>query len=399
MNILSSKSLVYTLSLSYILLALAGCVQFKTAQLYDGNEPKDVYVLPKDISLVVESRIFEDKTKDLWGLEKDVCQDASYDNTVAYSGNDCIKISWNREAEGCKWAGIGIGWDGYAGKDLSPIMNAAAIQFYVRTVNGRMFGLPFVLTLEDYSGGMGFCYTANKYFERTAIDTIWQRVVVPLADFDLETENLDPSNIKQLQIELQQSGNVYIDEIKLIYFTPEPVKPWMQEESLPDPLAMPVSIFSDKFKNDNSWGIFSTDCHKVEISNKEKASGNSSIHATWDFTNNNCEFNSLGASWNKWRPIDMTNVKSNAALNFQIKFVGSASQDVFVGLQDYDRSKSEINLKTLDLKPQIWNNVTIPLENLDSKKVNFSKIKDFVMHFEGKGEVFIDDIKLVSISQ
>ena len=128
-------------------------------------------------------------------------------------------MSWNRDVKGCKFAGIGIGWDGYAGKDLSEIMDYVAIQMYVRTQKGKSFGLPFVLTLEDYSGGMGFCYTSNKYFERTAIDEEWQKVIVPLADFDTEKENLDPSNIKQLQIELQQSGSVYLDDIKLIFYT------------------------------------------------------------------------------------------------------------------------------------------------------------------------------------
>ncbi|MEX1189533.1 MAG: hypothetical protein WED33_09765 [Bacteroidia bacterium] len=396
MKFLKNKNILLASLLAYVLIGAAGCVEFKEAKLYDGVEPKEKFKLPADISLIVEPKIFDDATKDLWGLKKDVCQDASIDHTIPYKGNDCIKLSWNREAEGCKFAGIGIGWDNYAGKDLSNLMNVAAIQFYVRTISGKMYGLPFVLTLEDYSGGMGFCYTSNKYFERSAIDEKWQRVVVPLADFDLEIENLDPSNIKQLQIELQQSGNVYLDDIKLVYYTPEPVIPWMLEEVLPDPLAMPVSIFNDAFINDNSWGLFSTDCHKVEISFNEKASGSKSIHAKWDFDKPKCDFNYWGASWNKWKPVDMTSVINSVAINFEIKYVGSASQDVYAGLQDYDRSKAEINLKTLNLKPNVWNSVSIPLNSLPQKSINFEKVKDFVMHFEGSGEVYIDDIRLVS---
>lgn len=398
MKLLKTNNLLATLALAFVIMGATGCVEFKEAKLYDGVEPKEQFVLPTDISMIVEPRIFEDDITDVWGLKKDVCQEASLDNKVAHSGNDCIKITWNREAEGCKFAGIGIGWDGYAGKDLSNLMDAAAIQFYVRTIEGRMFGLPFVLTLEDYSGGMGFCYTANKYFERSAIDEKWQRVVVPLADFDLEKENLDPSNIKQLQIELQQSGQVYIDDMMLVYYTPEPVKPWMFEEVLPDPTEMPIDIFSDAFINGNSWGLFSTDCHMVEITPKEKSSGSTSIHAKWDFTDNNCDFNALGASWNKWRPVNMTALINTAAINFEIKLVGSASQDILVGLQDYDRSKSEINLKNFELKPNIWNNVSIALSELPQDKVNFSKIKDFIMHFEGQGEAYIDNIRLVSVT-
>jgi hypothetical protein len=259
-----------------------------------------------------------------------------------------------------------------------------------------MYGLPFVLTLEDYSGGMGFCYTANKYFERSTIDGQWQRVLVPLADFDLEKENLDPSNTKQLQIELQQSGKVYLDDIKLVYHTPQPMKPWMTEEVLPDPLIMPVTIFSDAFINDNAWGIFSTDCHRVELSSNEKVSGSTSIYAKWNFDEPICKFNYLGASWNKWKPVDMHSIVNTVAINFEIKYVGSASQDVYAGLQDYNRAKAEINLKSLNLKPNVWNSVSIPLNTLPHKNIDFKKVKDFVMHFEGSGEVYIDDIRLVS---
>ena len=97
-----------------------------------------------------------------------------------------------------------MGWDDYVGKNLAPLIEHAAFEMYVRAKKGKAFGLPLVFTLEDYSGVMAFCYTANKYFERTTLDEEWQKVVVPLKDFNDEGEGIDYSNIKQLQIEMQQ---------------------------------------------------------------------------------------------------------------------------------------------------------------------------------------------------
>ena len=145
------------------LFIFASCVKFKKVALYDGDEPIVVTALPKDLSLIVEPRIYDEDATDVWGLEKDVCQEASVSSNVAYSGKESLKVTWNRDAKGCDFAGIGIGWDSYAGKDLSLIMDKVAIQMHVRTQKGRSFGLPMVLTLIDYSGGMGFSYTTNKY--------------------------------------------------------------------------------------------------------------------------------------------------------------------------------------------------------------------------------------------
>ena len=140
---------------------LSACVSIKQATLYDGVEPEEKVALPDDISLIVESRIYDDDVTDVWGIQKDVCQEVQVSD-VAYSGNESLQLTWDRNAKGCDFSGIGIGWDGWAGKDLSLIMSTVAIQMHVRTQKGKAFGLPMVLTLIDYSEGMGFLYTTKK---------------------------------------------------------------------------------------------------------------------------------------------------------------------------------------------------------------------------------------------
>ncbi|MBR9919228.1 MAG: hypothetical protein GYB31_00210 [Bacteroidetes bacterium] len=378
---------------------LFGCVQFKTATLYSGVEqvPKPERV--NNIGLIVEPVIYKDSPADVWGLEKDVCQEASLTSDIVYSGSDAIQLSWNRNAEGCKFAGIGIGWDGYAGKDLSEIMDYVAIQMFVRSQEGRMFGLPIVLTLEDYSGGMGFAYTGNKYFERSTIDEEWQKVVVPLNAFDLETENLDPSNIKQLQLELQQSGSIYLDDISLVFYEPEPQEPWLEEEPLPDPTALPVAIFSDSFINDNGWGLMQDDCQEFKLSNQEAFRGNTSIYARWNADNSNCMFTAFGASWNKWHPVDMKGILNNTGIEFRIKSpkTGAMPEGISIGFEDYDRNVSKVKVTEKHLKKGVedngWILVIVPISEVKGK-ADMSKVKHLIFSFEGSGEAYFDEIKM-----
>ena len=384
---------------AFIALLICGCVSLKKATLYDGVAPVEKVIIPDDISVIVEPRIYDEGTTDVWGLEKDVCQEASTSD-VAYSGNESLKITWNRDAKGCTWSGIGIGWDGWAGKDLSLIMSSVAIQMYVRTQKGKAFGLPFVLTLIDYSDGMGFLYTTNKYFERASIDEEWQKVVVPLKDFEITKENLDPTNIKQLQIELQQSGSVYLDDISLVFYEEQEETPWMVEEVLPDPIAMPQLIFDDAFVNNNGWGLVKDNCKEIEFSEAERFSGEKSLHLVWDETRANCKFNAFGVSWNKWHPVDLTPIREKAAFEFEILTVGETvpSLPIKIGFEDYDRAKSFVTLTSAFVEGESydskWRKVRIPLSTIP-KGVNFKNIKQVYFTMNGKGEVFMDNFKLV----
>ncbi len=386
-----------------VAILMTGCIELKKATLYDGVVPEEKVVLPNDISVIVEPRIYDEDATDVWGLEKDVCQEASVSD-VAYSGKESLKITWNRDAKGCKWSGIGIGWDNWAGKDLSLIMSSVAIQMYVRTQKGKAFGLPFVLTLIDYSDGMGFLYTTNKYFERSSIDEEWQKVVVPLSDFEITKENLDPSNIKQLQIELQQSGSVYLDDISLVFYEPQEQTPWMVEEKLASPTAMPKTIFDDDFANGNGWGLVSDDCKTIEWTNAEKKEGDKSLHLRWDTSSDNCRFNSFGVSWNKWHPVDMTAVHKSIAFEFDIKMAEGTANSIplKVGLEDYNRTKAYANLTADVVEGKSygtdWKKVRIPLSAIQGN-LDYKKIKQVYFDLSGKGEVFVDNFRLVESAE
>ncbi len=384
-----------------ILLLFTGCVEFKTAVLYDGFEPLPALDKPVSISSVVPPIIFQEEFKDMWGLEKDDCKNITKTSEATHTGTNAIKVQWDRKPELCEWAGFGIGWDDYKGKDLSSLMDYAAIQFYVRSDSGLMYNLPMVLSLEDYSGGKGFVYTANSFFERTAIDENWQAVQVPLSAFEIKKEKLDPTNVKQLMFELQQSGAIYMDDIELIFYTPKAIESWMVEESLPDPVATPRILYDDAFINNNGWGMINVGCQDFSISDKEKITGSKSIHLKWTDAEN-CALVSFGVSWNKWRPIDLSNVAESRAISFKIKNMGTPSGKVGIvaRLNNYTYQFGDIALTSTYVKggsyDSEWRTVTLPIQDFEPA-IDLSNIKQLQFDMKGTGEVYIDDIRLVTI--
>ena len=380
---------------------LCGCVEFKQITLYDGMEPEPQKPKPVAIGMVVEPEIYSDDPRDMWGIEETVCKKAEFSYDEVYSGKQAVKISWNRYAEGCEFAGIGIGWDNWAGKDLTDVMDHCAIQFYVRAQEELMYGLPIVLTLIDYSGGMGFAYTGNKWFERTFIDTTWQKIVVPLSAFDLETENLDVSNIKQLQLELQQNGSIYLDEIDLVFFEEPVVEPWYEEEALDDPLAMPKTIFGDEFINGHGWGMVDWNCRTIEIAEGEAKKGKKAISAKWD-DSGECDAMFIAASWNKWHPVDFTvGNYEDFAFEFYIYNRGEATAELNLnfGLSDYNRNYISTRITgkfaDKDIFNQSWTRVYIPITELKGYSFDYKNVKQLGFQLINSGDLLIDELRMV----
>ncbi|MEL6705638.1 MAG: hypothetical protein AAFY55_04630 [Bacteroidota bacterium] len=399
----------------------SSCVRFQTANLYDGVALAPPPERPRVISLAVQPTIYDDQNDDQIWFQDDVnCTQGQLTEEVVYEGERAIQVSWNRFEEGCKWAGMGVGWDNWAGKDLSELLPYAAISMRVRTVEGKMYGLPIVLTLEDYSGGMGFAYTGNRYFERPFIDEEWQRVVVPLADFDLEIENLDPTNVKQLMFELQQSGSIYMDDIQVVFYEPEPLEPWLVEEPRPDPAALPITLFDDAFINNDGWGLVTDACQAVQPTQESTSMGDTALSFEWDISGEACYEGMVGVSWDKWYPIDVTSISENAGIQFDVRLPeGTATQiPVRIALEDYGRRTSQIILDGRFLESGTftteWQTVTIPFSSLRgggrelasapatvgnlpefSDGADFRNIKQLMFFLDESGAMIVDNLKLI----
>ena len=390
----------------FIVFLITSCgIQIKDASLYDGVEVEPIPPKPEKIELAVEPEIFAEDATNFWTPEDDGdCTVGEVTSEVVHSGERALAISWNRDPKACKWAGFGLGWDDWAGKDLTDVYDHAAIQMYIRSKEGTMFGLPIVLTLEDYSGNMAWSYTGNKYFERYFIDEEWQAVTVPLNTFDLEEDGLDLGNIKQLMFELQQAGSIYIDDIELVFYEPQPVTPWLPDAPKPDALSFPIQLFDDAFINNNGWGIMEDHCQKIELTSSTRSEGNQSIHAVWDDSKEDCYMVALGISWNQWFPSDLSAAAPTTVIELDIRSTDARSLaeiPVKVGFEDYERRTSFVKLddRYLDggaFTPGTWQTVRIPMADL-SGEVDLSDLKQLLIRMEGAGEVYLDNIRLIRL--
>lgn len=137
-----------------------------------------------------------------------------FDNTA--QGNGALLVTWNKQAEGCTWVGLGVGWDAWASKNVRDIYHQAAIQFMVRSLKGTLNGLPWAMALEDYNGGQAWAGVFSSFIEGNKITEDWTRVQVPLSAFDTELLGADLTMVKQLLIQFEADGSVYLDDIKLV---------------------------------------------------------------------------------------------------------------------------------------------------------------------------------------
>ncbi len=411
------------LALAVLALAVSGCVRFQARPLYAGVAPAPAPERPRTLALAVEPTIYADADDDqVWFQDDARCTQGALTEDVVFEGERAVAVSWDRGAEGCEWAGLGFGWDNWAGKDLSEILPYAAVQMRVRAAEGRMFGLPIVLTFEDYGGGMGFAYTDNKYFERPFIDEVWQTVTVPLADFDVAAAGarpLDPTNVKQLMLELQQSGRIYLDDVQLVWYEPQPQEPWIVLPERPDPAALPITLFDDAFINDDGWGLLDDGCQAVET--VPEAGRGEVLRMRWDVRPDGCYEGAVGVSWDQWYPIDVSPIAETAAIRFDVRLAsGSAGQlPVRVALEDYDRQTSQVVLDGRFTEAGAfsadWQTVTIPFAALRGGGRDVAaapatvgdlpggpggadpaRIKQLVFFLDEAGEVWIDDLRLVS---
>lgn len=381
------------------LMVLTACgISFQTNSLYDGVAVQEKPAKPERIDQAVEPEIFREDGTDFWVTDNPACTTGSVVSDIKHSGKNALKVNWNRDPNVCEWAGFGIGWDGWAGKDLSEIFDYAAVQMYVRSAEGKMFGLPVVLTLEDYSGNMAWSYLGNAYMEGYFLDENWQKVTVPLNTFDLEEDGIDITNIKQLSFELQQSGSMYLDDIELIYYEAPPKEIWRPDLALTKAATYPVQLFDDGFVNNNGWGVMEDQCQQITITN-DGVGGSKGIHAQWDTSKEDCYEVAVGASWNNWFPIDMS--KDHDKLMLSLAFKSSdnylGKRTVQLGIEDYDRRRMTMPIKaeyiTGEFSPNTWQTINIPLSDLKGD-IDVTKVKQFVMLFQGEGEIFIDNIEL-----
>lgn len=192
------------------------CVQLKKKELWDNsfNSPT-----PANVNGFFAVDIMsEGLSSEVWFTENENCIVVQDNANLVYKGQKSIYLKWDKKEGNCDWIGLGIGWDGWAGKDLGSIINNAAIEIKVRKPEGKVKSLPLAAALEDYGGSQAWLGFLPEYIEHKKGED-WATVTLPLQAFSWQEFGADYSNVKQLIIQFEASGEAYFDEIRIVPYT------------------------------------------------------------------------------------------------------------------------------------------------------------------------------------
>ena len=70
---------------------------------------------------------------------------------------------------------------------------------------------------EDYSGVQTYCGFQLRQASGRFNDREWTTVEIPLTDFPFVRNDANLSKVKQLMIQLEAAGDIYLDDVRLIH--------------------------------------------------------------------------------------------------------------------------------------------------------------------------------------
>ena len=271
-----------SLNIVVFLFLLTSCSSFQKIELYD------VYMASGE---AVERFMLSAEQTQLW-YNLDQCGTHEF-KTV--NDERVLHLNWNKVD--CDWVGFGNSWSNFEADDISELYDNSAIRIEVKTVDDEQQFLPFVVGLEDYSGGNSFVFSdTRKYLDGLKIsDDEWSYIYLPLWHFDFSQQGVDPFGIKQVVIQLEGAGNIYLKEIKVVPFDKgQYASLEINRESLRPKGSIPQSIFPSEFSFSHSaWGLDHDVDNLIHWKNSEK-------NHRW------------GINWNDWYPINFRGFESTA---------------------------------------------------------------------------------------
>lgn len=200
---------------AFWILVLPACVGFKSNTMFDQSADKPE---PPHIENFYALTVLKDKlNSEVWFTPNVECIKVTNSESQKFEGTSALHLKWDKQEGGCDWIGMGIGWDGWAPKDFSMIMNKAAIQFKAYSEGGRIKALPLAAAMEDYGGKQAWIGFASKYISYQPNED-WATITLPIGDFGWQEFGADETNVKQMIIQFEAAGDVYFDDIKVVPF-------------------------------------------------------------------------------------------------------------------------------------------------------------------------------------
>ena len=222
---------------------------------------------------------------------------------------------------------------------LAGIIETHAISFKVMAVDYDQKSVPFVVGMEDYSGGSSYYFSHLNLFGDDLIvsNQKWTTFYMPFTFYDFSVQGVDPSGIKQMIIQLEGSGKLFLDDIKVVPFSKDQYAAMLENVELLKPKGNPnQNIFPGNFE-DMAWGTGQTNCQKL-------MSENEVINWQW----NNCsEWKKWGINWNNWYAFSLRGIVEKTNLQLSV----SKNHSVFdISLEDFKGKEKLYRLLITKLK-------------------------------------------------
>jgi hypothetical protein len=201
--------------LKYLIICFlfASCIQVKQVELFEeASEQKSRANVEGFYAVDI---LKDNMNSEVWYTENVNCIEVSSSKDVLYAGDGAFHLKWDKVEGGCDWVGMGVGWDGWAAKNLSSILNKAAIQFRVHAENSKITSLPLAMSLEDYAGNAAWLGVHPEFIQYEEGEE-WGTVTMPLERFGWDEFGADPANIKQMIIQFEAAGEAYMDEFRIV---------------------------------------------------------------------------------------------------------------------------------------------------------------------------------------
>ena len=163
----------------------------------------------------------------------------------------------------------------------------------------------------------------------------------------------------------------------------------------------PYKILFNDSKENGLWGVKTNACKQVSYKNNNSYVGEDHLHIKWN--ESDCKYVAIGLKWSNYKVKNLKPILESTAIELRVRIDSGTLSNVpmFFVLVDYGGKQCRANINYLDLEEgkidTVWRRIQIPLQafNYEKKGVNMSNIKELRLEFQRKGDLHIDNIKIV----
>jgi hypothetical protein len=158
--------------------------------------------------------IFHDELPFAWGLGEYKGKTILLNNNKTFAGNQSIYLKWNEQESGKQTRKIGMNWEHWQAISFPDSLKNYSLRFYLSSAEinaNKNLNIGF----ESYNGKNVMIPIKQAYITSLQNNKDWQMVNIPFTEFDFSKEGFDITRFKQLIIEFNKSGELWLDEISI----------------------------------------------------------------------------------------------------------------------------------------------------------------------------------------